>query len=143
MGVFAGLQRVDVFGAPEIDVWVYPDARIVHHQMHAPCRDEVLRRAFLAGLGAMQQHRAGAWLSDDRMNSVVKPDDEAWLMDVFFGLAYDSGWRRWAVVLPVRAIGALNVKRFVNSSRLDGLEAEAFSEPLAALAWLLDGPENP
>jgi hypothetical protein len=44
---------------------------------------QVLRDALLAGARAMARNRAQKWLSDDRNNPVLKPEDLAWARDVW------------------------------------------------------------
>ena len=132
----SSIPRDIVIESEQISVWCYPKLRIVHHEMHRHCHGEPFRQALLAGQGALRQHGAVGWLSDDRRNGPLPDDDEKWATSVWFPQTRAAGWRFWAMVVPERAVGKLNVKRFVELYRQRGIEASMFAEPAPALAWL-------
>jgi len=84
----------------------------------------------------MQQQRALAWLSDDRVNGPLPHDDEEWAATHWFQQTKAAGWKYWAMVLPERAVGKLNVKRLIELCRKRGIEAQTFVEPDPARDWL-------
>jgi len=128
--------REVVFECEHITVWCYPEQRLVYHQMHKPCRGEPFRAALTAGTQALQRHTAVAWLSDDRLNGPLPEDDEQWGTTVWFQQTKAAGWQYWAMVLPERAVGKLNVKRLLELSRKRGIESQCFASPGLALDWL-------
>jgi hypothetical protein len=125
-----------VFNCEQITVWSYPEQRLIHHQIHKYCHGEPFRAALTAGTQAMQQQRALAWLSDDRLNGPLPHDDEQWGATHWFQQTRAAGWKYWAMVLPERAVGKLNVKRLIELCRKRGIEAQTFLEPGSARDWL-------
>ncbi|HWO09306.1 MAG TPA: hypothetical protein VNN80_07495 [Polyangiaceae bacterium] len=108
--------------------------------MHGSCHGEPFRQALSAGTQAMRQHGATAWLSDDRLNGPLPDADEAWGTGTWFAQTRAAGWKFWAMVVPERAVGKLNVKRFVELYRRRGIEAQMFTEPADAFVWLHGQP---
>jgi hypothetical protein len=47
-----------------------------------------------------------------------------------------AGWTHWAIVLPEKRLGQVNMKRLIGGVMEKGVTAEAFSDPVAAMAWL-------
>ena len=130
------IPRDVVIESEQISVWCYPKLGIVHHEMHGVCHGEPFRQALLAGQRALRQSGATGWLSDDRRNGPLPDADETWGTTIWFPQTRAAGWRFWAMVMPERAVGKLNVKRFVELYRQRGIEARMFVEPAPALAWL-------
>ena len=130
--------REIVFESEQISVWCYPQLRIVSHQMHRVCYGVPFRDALRAGTAAMQRCNAISWLSDDRLNGPLPDEDENWATSAWFQATKAAGWRYWAMVLPEKAVGKLNVKRFVELYRKRGIEAQMFTEPEPALEWLCE-----
>lgn len=136
LSALKSVEREIVFESEQISVWCYPELRLVSHQMHKVCHGSPFRDALRAGTAAMQRHGAISWLSDDRLNGPLPDDDETWGTTTWFQATKAAGWKYWAIVLPERAVGKLNVKRFVEMYRKRGLEAQMFIEPGPALDWL-------
>lgn len=140
LGVQALQRALDarevVFESEPITVWCYPKLRIVHHEMSTSCYGTPFRQALLAGTKAMKQHGAIGWLSDDRRNGPLSDEDERWGTTIWFQQTKAAGWKYWAMVVPEKAVGKLSVKRFVEMYRKRGIEAQMFTEPVAAMAWL-------
>nr|MCU0482517.1 hypothetical protein [Anaerolineae bacterium] len=53
----------------------YPDKGIIHHTFHQHMAGEPFRTFFNTGTEAMRQYGATKWLSDDRKNTLISPDD--------------------------------------------------------------------
>ena len=53
------------------------------------------------------------------------------LVDVFA-----AGWKYWAIVMPDKIVGKMNMKRFIEDYSEKGLTIDIFSDPDEALAWL-------
>ena len=83
-----------------MQVWCYPRKRIIHHQMRGPVLGRVFREALTAGVLAMNTHWCSKWLSDDRLNGALLPDDLKWAEEVWFPSAASAGWKYWALVMP-------------------------------------------
>lgn len=114
----------------------HPDSKIVHHEfrtfMHGPAFRDVLNQ----GLKSLQVNGARKWLSDDRMNSALPKDDSDWAMTVWFPAAVKSGWKFWAVVMPEKVIGQMNMQQFVKQAATSGVTVKVFSKPDEAYRWL-------
>lgn len=130
------VAREIVFESEQMNVWCYPQLRIVSHQMLKPCHGRPFRDALRAGTAALQRHGAIGWLSDDRLNGPLPDDDEVWGNNIWFPATKAAGWQYWAMVLPDKAVGKLNVKRLIEGVRKRGIESQMFTDPGPALDWL-------
>jgi hypothetical protein len=130
------MNRVSIVDNALISVWAYPERRIIHHMMKAYCFGADLREGLLRGVEAMERYRATKWLSDDRANGALLPDDEVWGVEVWFPRARAAGWEHWAIVQPGKVIGQINMERFVKRYAELGVNARMFSDPDEAFAWL-------
>jgi len=119
-----------------ISVWVYPRRQMIHHHMKQFCFGDDFRAALLKGVEAMEQHQATKWLSDDRANGAIVPEDAAWAVEHWFPRARAAGWKHWAVVQPLKIIGQINMERFSKDYGRQGVNARLFSDPDAAMRWL-------
>lgn len=121
-----------------LSVWYHPRTNIIHHKFRKFVYGERLREGLNTGATLMKRYTAHKWLSDDRDNSAMPPEDVEWCMTDFFPRAIQAGWKHWAVVMPEKVIGQLNMKRFINTYSDMGLNVKVFSNPERALKWLED-----
>lgn len=121
-----------------LSVWYHPRANIIHHKFLKFVYGERLREGLNTGATLMKRYTAHKWLSDDRNNSAMPPEDVNWCMNDFFPRAIKAGWKYWAVVMPEKVIGQLNMKGFINTYSNMGLNVRVFSDPERALKWLED-----
>jgi len=119
-----------------ISVWFYTDTGIVHHQVHKPLGGAPFREALMAGVELMKAHGACKWLSDDRLNGALPPEDLEWGQAVFTPSAAGVGWKYWALVVPEAAIAQLNMKLHQGMIGMAGIKVQTFSDPQEAMAWL-------
>ena len=82
------------------------------------------------------KHKARKWLSDDRGNGAVRPEDEEWVQKNWLPKVVAAGWKYWAIVPPQKVVGQMNIKRLVAAFAEVGVTAQVFSDPTAALEWL-------
>lgn len=130
------MNKISVVDNPLISVWAYPERKMIHHLMKAYCHGNEFREALTMGLEAMKLHRAIKWLSDDRANGALAPEDEAWATTTWFPQAKAAGWKHWAVVQPAKIIGQVNMARFVKLYADLGINARMFGDPDEAMKWL-------
>ncbi|HWO17501.1 MAG TPA: hypothetical protein VNO30_01955 [Kofleriaceae bacterium] len=130
------MNRIPVVDNSLISVWVYPEQRLIHHQMKRFCFGNDFREALTRGVEAMQQYGATKWLSDDRANSALPPDDGQWGTEVWFPRAKAAGWKHWAIVQPRKILGQTNMDRFARQFGDQGINARMFTDPDEALRWL-------
>ncbi|HEX7491581.1 MAG TPA: hypothetical protein VF337_07735 [Candidatus Limnocylindrales bacterium] len=121
-------------------LWYRPDTRIVHHQIHKFVHGDSLRNVLNQGLEPVKLHKAQKWLSDDRANSALTPDDTTWAQTVWFPQVVAAGWKHWAVVMPEKVVGQLNMKQWVTQYKSLGINSQVFADPDEALKWLAAQP---
>lgn len=109
---------------------------MIHHEMHAACYNQPFREALTAGTDALVMHDCDRWLSDDRNNGPLSDEDEAWAIGEWFPRTRNCGWKYWAVVVPHKTIGQLNVARFAKLYAELGITARLFDDIDEAFRWL-------
>jgi hypothetical protein len=117
-------------------LWYHPEAGIVHHQFKRPVRGREFREVLDAGLEIMREHGATKWLSDDRYNSALTPEDSQWAENVWSEAAVGIGWRHWAIVLPEHVVGKMDMAQYIAGGRRKGVNVRVFSDPDEAFEWL-------
>ena len=126
------------------DLVYHSDTKIVHHTFHQPIGGQHFREVLNTGAKTLEKYKAIKWLSDDRGNSALSPEDTEWSKSDWFPRSIQAGWKYWALVVPNDLLARLNLKEFVDSYFEQGLRIGVFSEPEEAMKWLLicDLPPN-
>jgi hypothetical protein len=119
-----------------ISLRYYPATKIVHHELRRFVHGEEFRRVLEEGLRVLIKHSAHKWLSDDRGNGALKPSDSEWALSEWAPRVIAAGWKYWAVVLPEKVLGQMNMRRFLETYESQGVHAMAFTNPRQALIWL-------
>ncbi len=119
-----------------VTMWYYPDKKIVHHQFHKFLHGKPLRECLTTGAELFKKNKAQKWLSDDRNNSALPADDMEWAQSIWFPRVVQAGWKYWAIVLPEKIIGQLNMKRLIQQYSEAGVTAKIFDIPEEAMKWL-------
>jgi hypothetical protein len=132
----APMSKTEIFKNDQISVFYYPDDKIIHHQCHKQCAGQPFREAILAATATLEAHKATKWLSDDRLNPSLTPDDQKWAAEVWQPRILKAGWKSWALVLPQQALGQMRMNVMVMQYAKLGVTAKTFSDPAQALAWL-------
>jgi hypothetical protein len=114
----------------------HPQSKIVHHEFRRFVHGAEFRNVLEKGLEALRRNHASKWLSDDRGNGPLKPADAEWSLQDWSPRAMAAGWKYWAVVLPKKVLGQMNMKRFIDGSAEIGRIACGFTDPKLALKWL-------
>lgn len=117
-------------------LWYHPDTKIVHHQFHKFIHGEEFRQVLEKGLEIFKQHGATKWLSDDRLNSTTTAEDGAWAVTDWSPRVTQAGWKYWAIVMPDKIVGKLNMQRFIEENGKKGVTIDIFGDPEEALKWL-------
>ena len=114
----------------------HPNKKIIHHTIHQPICGEPLRAVLNQGTEALAEYGACKWLSDDRLNGAILPEDAEWGRDYWHARAIASGWKYWANVVPheVQAAGTLNAS--IEHLFELGLNMMVFTTPDEAMEWL-------
>jgi hypothetical protein len=119
-------------------LWVYESQGIVHHQFKKFISGENFRSVLSTGLKELTTRRAKKWLSDDRSNGALKPEDEEWAQGVWFPKTVAAGWKYWAIIPPEKVVGKMNIQRFIQTFAKAGITAQVFPDPTDALKWLVE-----
>lgn len=115
----------------------HEDTKIVHHEFHQYVPDEPFRECLMKGLKVMKAHSAIKWLSDDRKNLAIPKEAKEWMDTEWSDMAFEAGWKYWAIVLPSKAIGKMAMNRMLQIPKLtQQLTIESFDEVDAAYEWL-------
>lgn len=130
------MEPITVIDNQYATLMYHPDARIVHHELHRFVYSDMFRHVLNQGLMLMKQHGADKWLSDDRFNSALTPEDGAWAVTHWGPRVIDLGWKAWAIVLPDSYIGKQNMQEYIDLYTRRGVMVEVFEDPDEALVWL-------
>lgn len=117
-------------------LWYHPDKKIVHHAFKKWVPSPVFRDVLTKGADAFERYGAQKWLSDDRGNGAIHPDDSEWSFSAWTPRVVDCGWKYWAVVMPEKALGKMNMRQWIKMYSDMGVEVQTFSDPAEALKWL-------
>jgi hypothetical protein len=134
------MNRLLVHDNDLITVWVYPDRKMLHHHMKSFCYGEALKEALIKGAEALEHYRATKWLSDNRANGAMVPEDAEWTNKVWFPRTRAAGWKHWSIVQPQKILGQMNIARVVKLYAEQGLNARMFDDPAEAETWLDEQP---
>jgi hypothetical protein len=117
-------------------LYYHPRTKIVHHQIRTFIHGEAFRELLEQGVNVLKSRRACKWLSDDRLNGPVTPADEEWSKKDWTPRALAAGWKFWAIVLPEKVLGQMNMRRWIESHSALGLTAQGFTDLEEARRWL-------
>jgi len=130
------MASVVVLDNENATLWFHEESKIIHHHFKKWVSGKDLRAVLDKGCEHVKNHGATKWLSDDRLNGALKPDDEEWSRTNWFPRTLKAGWKDWAVVLPEKLVGQMNLKRFTEDFGKAGINAQIFSDPELAKKWL-------
>jgi hypothetical protein len=129
-------ERVVLVEESVCSLWYYPKEKIVHHELRAFVHGARFRNLLDKGLDAFKQHGACKWLSDDRGNNALSQDDAEWAMSDWAPRVIAAGWKYWAVVMPEKVMGQINMKRWIKEYSDRGVTVQHFTDPNLAFEWL-------
>ena len=121
-----------------VTIWYYPTVKIIHHQFHHYTFGEPFREILMTALEAFEKHRCIKWLSDDRKFGALLPEDKAWGDAVWRPRVLEAGWKYWAMVLPGKVTGQMNIQKMVEEYAAMGVITKVHSDPEEAMKWLID-----
>lgn len=132
-GIMATMKIID---NENMSLWFHEDKKIVHHKIKKVLTTELFKELLSTGADYLEKYKAKKWLSDDRDNVVIFPEANEWGDKVWAPRVIKSGFAYWAVVAPDKAVGKLQMKRFINEYRERGVTVELFEDVDEAIAWL-------
>jgi hypothetical protein len=129
-------DRVSVVENEFAALWFYPHTRILHSRIHKFMPGTTYQDLLQAGLNYLEKHKASKWLSDNRRSPVVSQDDVRWRSGVWAPRALRAGFKYWAVVMPDKPIGKMQVRLLIEEFGQMGVAVQAFPDVDAAMRWL-------
>jgi hypothetical protein len=129
-------SRLTILDSERCSPWYYPQKKIVHHQLRAFVHGNDFRGILEAGLAAFQKHGGSKWLSDDRGYSVLTPEDREWAVTQWSPRVIAAGWKYWAIVMPEKATGQMQLKGLIKTYADKGVTVRTFPTPEECMAWL-------
>ena len=133
-----GERSIIVLETESVSLRYHPGPKIVHHELRQFVQGQDLREVLEKGLEIFIQRRAFKWLSDDRGNGPLTPADAEWCMTSWAPRVMAAGWKFWAVVMPEKVMGQMNMRRWIKMYAERGVTAAVFSDPGQAMAWLVE-----
>jgi hypothetical protein len=130
------MSAVTVIDDEYMGLWYRPETGIVHHQIKGYLLPGGFRKLLSASAELLETHRAAKYVSDDRSNVVVDPEDIKWADENWYPRVTKAGLKHWALVLPSTVVGTLQAKSILETRRRQGLDVEGFGRLEDALAWL-------
>ncbi|MBZ0307623.1 MAG: STAS/SEC14 domain-containing protein [Anaerolineae bacterium] len=117
-------------------LWYYPESKIMHHVFHKYIHGQEFRQVLEKGLEVFKERGGQKWLSDDRKNSALPTADMEWGLKDWNPRVWAAGWRYWAVVMPDKVAGQMNMNRLMKENIEMGLTIQVFDDADEALKWL-------
>lgn len=130
------MSHIEIVDNEYITITYLPDEGIIYHTIHQPVGGQPLRDAINAGTDALEKYGAIKWLSDDRKNGPLAPDDLEWGFTHWNKRAIAAGWKYWAMVVPEEMAAAGTLSETMSDLVGLGLRAMVFTDPDKALDWL-------
>lgn len=130
------MSTITIINTDYATLWYHADQKIVHHQFHKYIYGEEFRAVLKSGLEIFCLNGAYKWLSDDRKNSALTAEDTKWGIEVWAPKVLAAGWRYWAIVMPDKIAGKLNMQRIIDNYAARGLTIDIFDDPAEARKWL-------
>jgi hypothetical protein len=121
-----------------ITIWYHTDKGMVHHEWHKFLQGKSLRQALMTGTDLLSKNKGTKWLSDDRNYPLLTADDTLWAEAIWFPKTVRAGWKHWAIVMPHKPVGQININQFVKKYAAAGINAQMFTDPDEAMKWLED-----
>ncbi len=116
-------------------LFFHSDSKVVHHKVKAPLYGNDFRDMLSRGAECLEKNMATKWLSDDRINGAIAPEDNEWGDSIWAPRVIRAGFKYWAIVGPHTAAGNLQMRRLSSEFRKRGVTVEVFATPEAAMAW--------
>jgi hypothetical protein len=129
-------SAIVIIDTEAVSLCYYPRTKIVHHEIRRFVHGQEFRDILEKGLEVFARHLATKWLSDDRGNGPLKPADGEWALNDWGPRVTRAGWKHWAVVMPEKVLGQMNMKRWIDNYAAKGVTVRAFTDPDEAMTWL-------
>lgn len=119
-----------------VTLTVYPEKKIVYHEVHGFIQGDSFQELFLKGAQAFKKHRCNKWLSDDRKSTALRKEDLEWAQQNWEPDIIKAGWKYWALILPEAIFGKMNMKELIKRYDSQGIEVQVFTSADEGMKWL-------
>ncbi|HOF86398.1 MAG TPA: hypothetical protein PLP41_11880 [Treponemataceae bacterium] len=109
---------------------------IIHHEWKKFCFGENFQKLMMNSTQYLKAHKGNKWLSDDRNFSVMTEEDTKWGREVWWPETKSAGWKYWAILLPTKTVGKINIKGLIQEYSAGGITAQVFESVEEAKKWL-------
>jgi len=130
------MSRQTILDTDYASLYFYPESKIVHHVFHKFIYGQEFRQVLEKGLEVFLANGAQKWLSDDRKNSALPKEDSEWGINEWSPRVMKAGWKYWALVMPDKVIGQMNMQRFIDLYASLGVIVQIHDDADEALKWL-------
>lgn len=117
-------------------LWYHPAEKVIHHEIHKFLVPGAFEKLLSTGAELMERHGASKWLSDDRNNVVISPQDLDWADNHWIPRVQKAGFRYWAIVVPAHAVAAMQMKSLQAKRSRQNIEVGMFGSVEEGMAWL-------
>jgi hypothetical protein len=131
------LPTLTVIENEHVVLYYHTDSKIVHHIYQPTIHGEFIREQLNQGVNLLKEHEANKWLSDNSRFNDLSPEDSEWINSVWLPNAIEAGWQFWALVVPEEDAARMNMVQFVTNFANMGVQTRIFTDPDAAMAWLV------
>jgi len=112
------------------------DSKVIYHTVKRSISGAAFRELLTRGAECLEQNQVSKWLSDDRKNGPVGPEDSTWGETIWGPRVLRAGFKFWAIVVPSSAVGSLQMRRFAKLYRERGVAVEIFDDLQRAWTWI-------
>jgi hypothetical protein len=130
------MSSTTVFENEFAALYYHPEKKVVHHKIKKYVHGNELRDILDKGYDLVKKNGSKKWLSDDRNNNALTKEDELWAKNDWFPRVLKAGWKYWAIVMPEKIVGQMNMKDFKDNYSKAGVVVDVFTDPDVALKWL-------
>jgi hypothetical protein len=89
------MSTVTILDDEYMGLWYHPGTGVVHHRIKNYLVQGGFRKLLSASAEPLETHRATKYLSDDRNNVVVDPEDVKWADDNWYPRVIKAGLKHW------------------------------------------------
>ncbi|MFL0198830.1 hypothetical protein ACJDU8_25250 [Clostridium sp. WILCCON 0269] len=130
------MSKITIIDNEYASLWYYTETKIIHHEIKKYIYGKPLQDLLNQGTEVLKKNGAKKWLSDDRNNSALRPQDSEWTDNVWLPNTVKAGWKYWALVQPEKIIGQINMKKKTSFVTDGGVVVKVFNDPNEAMKWL-------
>lgn len=131
------LNTVRLFSNENLDIYHYPEIKVMHYYWKQRTLGDDYRNLFLKGLEFADSNPTCYFLSDICNQGIVGPDDRKWFESVAVPAAIGKGLKRAAVVFDGNTFKMYYLNMLLKTFLKKGVPMKFFRDNDEALEWIL------